>query len=113
MLEKLDRKVGRQLVFFDSADSISLAKLSKANKGRLASIKTGGGESATSGLASSLSFTPAQGWFSLFIFLFGSLLTGFSGIELIDPSAARARAAVAAANSSWFAEGTFTHVSKK
>lgn len=37
----------------------STAKLSKMNKGRLASIKTAG--TATSGLASSLAFTPVQG----------------------------------------------------
>lgn len=67
--------------------------MSKMNKGRLASIKTSSSGIATSGLASSLSFTPVQ------------------GLELIDPSKARARAA--SANESWFADGTFTHVRKE
>lgn len=40
------------------------AKLSKSSKGRLASIKTAGSGTATSGLASSLAFTPVQGMFA-------------------------------------------------
>ncbi|ORY81745.1 Nop domain-containing protein [Leucosporidium creatinivorum] len=74
-----------------AGEARSKAKLSKMSKGRLASIKTAG--TATSGLASSLAFTPVQ------------------GLELIDPSKARAK--VEDANSSWFADGAFTHVKKE
>ncbi|GAA5858067.1 hypothetical protein JCM1840_001027 [Sporobolomyces johnsonii] len=69
----------------------SKAKLSKAAKGRLASIKTSSG-TATSGLATSLAFTPVQ------------------GLELVDPSKLRNK--VDDANAKWFAEGAFTHVRK-
>lgn len=48
---------------------------------------------ATSGLASSLAFTPVQ------------------GLELIDPSKLRAK--VDDANSKWFASGAFTHIPKE
>lgn len=69
------------------------AKLSKSAKGRLASIKTTTSGTATSGLASSLAFTPVQ------------------GLELVDPSKAAKR--VAEANAKWFADdGSFTHVAK-
>jgi U4/U6 small nuclear ribonucleoprotein PRP31 len=92
------------------------AKMSKMNKGRLASIKTScectvssvsssvltslrtvASGTATSGLASSLSFTPLQ------------------GIELIDPGRVRAAAtAIPDAQAKWFGDnGTFTHVKKE
>jgi len=68
------------------------AKLSKGAKGRLASIKTSQPGTATSGLASSLAFTPVQ------------------GLELVDPSRANK---VAEANAKWFADdGSFTHIPK-
>lgn len=50
---------------------------------------------ATSGLASSLSFTPVQ------------------GLELIDPSRARANLAAVTQSNNWFASGTFTQIPKK
>ncbi|SGY21655.1 BQ5605_C016g08261 [Microbotryum silenes-dioicae] len=69
----------------------SKAKLSKSAKGRLASIKTS--SSATSGLATSLAFTPVQ------------------GLELVDPSKLRTK--TEEANANWFAnDGAFTHVQK-
>ncbi|GAA6064782.1 hypothetical protein JCM10212_004804 [Sporobolomyces blumeae] len=68
----------------------SKAKLSKSAKGRIASIKTSG--TATSGLATSLAFTPVQ------------------GLELVDPSKLRSK--VDDANAKWFADGAFTHVKK-
>ncbi|GAA5996703.1 U4/U6-U5 snRNP complex subunit PRP31 [Rhodotorula paludigena] len=69
----------------------SKAKISKSLKGRLASIKPTSG-TATSGLATSLAFTPVQ------------------GLELVDPSKMRSK--VDEANAKWFAEGAFTHVQK-
>ncbi|GAA6040887.1 hypothetical protein JCM8097_003172 [Rhodosporidiobolus ruineniae] len=71
----------------------SKAKLSKSAKGRLASVKTSSG-TATSGLATSLAFTPVQ------------------GLELVDPSKVRAK--VDEANAKWFGDGdgSFTHVKK-
>ncbi|SCV72083.1 BQ2448_4777 [Microbotryum intermedium] len=69
----------------------SKAKLSKSAKGRLSSIKTS--SSATSGLATSLAFTPVQ------------------GLELVDPSKLRTK--TEEANANWFAnDGAFTHVQK-
>ncbi|KAG9099746.1 U4/U6-U5 snRNP complex subunit prp31 [Ceratobasidium sp. 370] len=73
-----------------AADAKSRAKLSKANKLRTQAI-TRSAQSAsasTSGTATSLSFTPAQ------------------GLELVNPSLAAAR--VKAANDRWFAGGTGT-----
>ncbi|KAK4051064.1 U4/U6-U5 snRNP complex subunit prp31 [Microbotryomycetes sp. JL221] len=75
----------------ETGEARSKAKMSKMSKGRLASIK--GATSATSGLATSLAFTPVQ------------------GLELVDPSKLRAK--VDEANASWFAEGAFTHVPKE
>lgn len=69
------------------------AKLNKAQRGKLAAFKSASNGMATSGLASSLAFTPVQ------------------GLELIDPSKLRAK--VDDANSKWFANGTFTHVKKE
>ncbi|GAA5835708.1 hypothetical protein JCM3766R1_005828 [Sporobolomyces carnicolor] len=71
-------------------ESRSKAKLSKSAKGRIASIKTSG--TATSGLATSLAFTPVQ------------------GLELVDPSKLRSK--VDDANAKWFSDGAFTHVRK-
>ncbi|KAK4703767.1 U4/U6 small nuclear ribonucleoprotein PRP31, partial [Phenoliferia sp. Uapishka_3] len=68
-------------------------KLNKAQKGKLAAFKSSSNGLATSGLASSLSFTPVQ------------------GLELIDPSKLRTK--VDDANSRWFASGAFTHVPKE
>ncbi|BGP32348.1 U4/U6-U5 snRNP complex subunit prp31 [Rhodotorula toruloides] len=73
------------------AEARSKAKLSKQLKGRLGSIKTTPG-TATSGLATSLAFTPVQ------------------GLELVDPSKMRSK--VDEANAKWFADGAFTHVQK-
>ncbi|KAM0745807.1 Nop domain-containing protein [Meredithblackwellia eburnea MCA 4105] len=75
------------------AEARSQAKLTKAQKGRLASIRTSSTSSATSGLATSLAFTPVQ------------------GLELVDPSKLRNK--VKEANDKWFAEGAFTHVRKE
>ncbi|KAI5477741.1 U4/U6 small nuclear ribonucleoprotein PRP31 [Pseudohyphozyma bogoriensis] len=77
----------------NAGEARSKAKMSKANKGRLAAFKSSQSGTATSGLASSLAFTPVQ------------------GLELIDPSRARAKAS--AANDSWFGDGAFTHVKKE
>ncbi|GAA5833567.1 hypothetical protein JCM9279_001563 [Rhodotorula babjevae] len=73
------------------AEARSKAKLSKSAKGRIASIKPVSG-TATSGLATSLAFTPVQ------------------GLELVDPSKMRSK--VDEANAKWFAEGAFSHVPK-
>ncbi|GAA5901091.1 U4/U6-U5 snRNP complex subunit PRP31 [Sporobolomyces salmoneus] len=74
----------------NAGEARSKAKLSKSAKGRLASIKTSG--TATSGLATSLAFTPVQ------------------GLELVDPSKLRSK--VDDANAKWFSDGAFTHVRK-
>ncbi|GAA5952409.1 hypothetical protein JCM3765_001964 [Sporobolomyces pararoseus] len=74
----------------NTGEARSKAKLSKSAKGRLASIKTSG--TATSGLATSLAFTPVQ------------------GLELVDPSKLRSK--VDDANAKWFSDGAFTHVRK-
>ncbi|GAA5864607.1 hypothetical protein JCM8547_005597 [Rhodosporidiobolus lusitaniae] len=77
-----------------TGEAKSKAKLSKSAKGRLASIKTGPSSgTATSGLATSLAFTPVQ------------------GLELVDPSKVRAK--VDEANAKWFADGAFTQIPKK
>lgn len=77
-----------------SANASSKAKLSKANKARLAtlnrpslSLHSSGPGSSTSGTASSLSFTPVQ------------------GIELVDPSRQKK---ADEANAKWFREGQFS-----
>ncbi|WFD29147.1 U4/U6-U5 snRNP complex subunit prp31 [Malassezia sp. CBS 17886] len=77
------------------ADAKSKAKLSKANKGRLATLNrpnlslhtSAPTSSSLSGTASSLSFTPVQ------------------GIELVDPSRQKK---VEEANAKWFREGQFS-----
>ncbi|GAA6009005.1 hypothetical protein JCM11491_005709 [Sporobolomyces phaffii] len=74
----------------NAGEARSKAKLSKSAKGRIASIKTSG--TATSGLATSLAFTPVQ------------------GLELVDPSKLRSK--VDDANAKWFSDGAFTHVRK-
>ncbi|KAL8286285.1 hypothetical protein RQP46_004773 [Phenoliferia psychrophenolica] len=71
----------------------SAAKLNKAQRGKLAAFKSASNGMATSGLASSLAFTPVQ------------------GLELIDPSKLRTK--VDDANSRWFASGAFTHIKKE
>ncbi|KAL0581988.1 U4/U6-U5 snRNP complex subunit prp31 [Marasmius crinis-equi] len=73
-------------------ESKSKAKMSKANKLRTAAL-TRAAQSSTSGTATSLSVTPAQGF------------------ELTN-SASRA-AAVKAANERWFATGSFSFVGQK
>ncbi|KAK1236678.1 U4/U6-U5 snRNP complex subunit prp31 [Marasmius sp. AFHP31] len=73
-------------------ESKSKAKMSKANKLRTAAL-TRAAQSSTSGTATSLSVTPAQGF------------------ELTN-SASRA-AAVKAANERWFAQGSFSFVGQK
>ncbi|KDN40513.1 Nop domain-containing protein [Tilletiaria anomala UBC 951] len=79
------------------ADSKSRAKMSKRNINRLAALRgptssslsaASALDSATSGTASSLSFTPVQ------------------GIELVDPS--RNKTKVDEANAKWFKEGAFS-----
>lgn len=79
-----------------AADSKSRAKLSKANKLRTAALtRAGAGQSGTqtSGMATSLSVTPHQGF------------------VLSNRAAAEAR--VKAANERWFAEGNFTFTGEK
>lgn len=79
------------------ASASSKARMSKANKERLATLNrptlslqsTTPGMASTSGTASSLSFTPVQ------------------GIELVDPSRQKK---VDEANSKWFREGQFSLV---
>ncbi|GAA5870877.1 hypothetical protein JCM3774_001699 [Rhodotorula dairenensis] len=71
----------------------SKAKLSKSAKGRLASIKAPTSGTATSGLATSLAFTPVQ------------------GLELVDPSKMRNK--VEEANAKWFADGAFSTYQRK
>ncbi|WFD33347.1 U4/U6-U5 snRNP complex subunit prp31 [Malassezia cuniculi] len=77
-----------------TADAKSKARMSKANKERLATLNRplslpSVPSSSTSGIQSSLSFTPVQ------------------GIELVDPSRQRK---VAEANAKWFSEGQFSLV---
>ncbi|CAE6476525.1 unnamed protein product [Rhizoctonia solani] len=78
-----------------AADAKSKAKLSKANKLRTQAITRAAHSATTSGTATSLSFTPAQ------------------GLELVNPSLAAAR--VKAANDRWFAgnTGTFSFIGTK
>ncbi|KAH8928953.1 Nop domain-containing protein [Atractiella rhizophila] len=72
-------------------ESRSKAKMSKMNKNRLAALRgKGPSGTATSGLASSLVFTPVQ------------------GLELVDPSAQQKK--IDEANSKWFADGAFSIV---
>ncbi|KAM0791218.1 hypothetical protein ACM66B_005699 [Microbotryomycetes sp. NB124-2] len=75
----------------ETGEAKSKAKMSKMSKGRLASIKST--TAATSGLATSLAFTPVQ------------------GLELVDPGKLRNK--VADANARWFQDGAFTHVPKE
>ncbi|GAB1518886.1 small nuclear ribonucleoprotein [Rhizoctonia solani] len=78
-----------------AADAKSKAKMSKANKLRTQAITRAAQSANTSGTATSLSFTPAQ------------------GLELVNPSLAAAR--VKAANERWFAAntGTFSFIGTK
>lgn len=72
----------------NAGETRTKAKLSKRNKGRLEQMRGGGSGSATSGLSSSLAFTPVQ------------------GLELADPSAKKR---LEAAQAGWFKEtGTFS-----
>jgi len=81
------------------ADQRTKAKLGKAMQARLNSlsgIKTSLGKDSTSGLQSSLAFTPVQ------------------GIELINPSLNNAakEEMLKKANDKWFLSGTFTQIQK-
>lgn len=98
-------------------DPLAAAKLSKSAKGRIASIKPVSG-TATSGLATSLAFTPVQGASLLLppppahalVPLTLALSIASAGLELVDPSKMRSK--VDEANAKWFAEGAFSHVPK-
>lgn len=74
--------------------------MSKKNTDRLAAFRSQTSGTATSGLASSLAFTPSQ------------------GMELIDPNKAKKMKLEQANNgldSKWFgnnSDGTFTHIKK-
>ncbi|KAG0146864.1 hypothetical protein CROQUDRAFT_656855 [Cronartium quercuum f. sp. fusiforme G11] len=79
----------------NQGESRTKAKMSKANKNRLAALRStpGSGQSLnSSGTSSSLVFTPVQ------------------GLELVDPAAQRAKqqAVLDAAKPGWFAEGRFS-----
>ena len=88
------------------ANASSKARMSKANKDRLATLNRpklslqslAPAESTSSGTASSLSFTPVQGMYST---------TNLLGIELVDPSRQKR---VEEANAKWFREGQFSLV---
>ena len=83
--------------------------MSKANKLRTAAISRSAQASQTSGTATSLSVTPAQGldfivvshWFSLVML----------GFELTNRATAAQR--VKEANERWFAAGSFSFVGQK
>ncbi|EGF98727.1 uncharacterized protein MELLADRAFT_40702 [Melampsora larici-populina 98AG31] len=84
----------------NQGESRTKAKMSKANKNRLAALRStpGSGSSLnTSGTSSSLVFTPVQ------------------GLELVDPAAQRAKqqAVLDAAKPGWFAEGRFSVIPGK
>lgn len=84
----------------NQGESRTKAKMSKANKNRLAALRStpGSGSSLnTSGTSSSLVFTPVQ------------------GLELVDPAAQRAKQQVVldAAKPGWFAEGRFSVIPGK
>ncbi|KAH9816507.1 U4/U6 small nuclear ribonucleoprotein Prp31 [Melampsora americana] len=84
----------------NQGESRSKAKMSKANKNRLAALRSTAGSGSslhTSGTSSSLVFTPVQ------------------GLELVDPAAQRAKqqAVLEAAKPGWFAEGRFSVIPGK
>jgi U4/U6 small nuclear ribonucleoprotein PRP31 len=85
--------------------------MSKANKLRTAAITRSAqlGGSQTSGTATSLSVTPAQG--ETFIFFEATNLTSPSGFELTNRATAAQR--VKEANERWFAAGNFSFVGQK
>lgn len=83
-----------------AGEAKSKAKMSKANKNRLAALRASSGSGASagsSGISSSLVFTPVQ------------------GLELVDPAAQRAKqqAALDAAKPGWFGEGRFSVIPGK
>jgi U4/U6 small nuclear ribonucleoprotein PRP31 len=88
-----------------------VAKMSKANKLRTAAITRSAqlGGTQTSGTATSLSVTPAQGLASLSSNVHS--LTHPPGFELTNRAAAAQR--VKEANERWFAAGNFSFVGQK
>jgi U4/U6 small nuclear ribonucleoprotein PRP31 len=85
--------------------------MSKANKLRTAAITRSAqlSGSQTSGTATSLSVTPAQGW--TFLFFEVTNLTSLSGFELTNRATAAQR--VKEANERWFAAGNFSFIGQK
>lgn len=88
------------------------AKLSKANKLRTAALSRSAQVSQSSGTATSLSVTPAQGL--NFIVLFYHLIVSslvILGFELTNRATVAQR--VKEANERWFAAGSFSFVGQK
>jgi U4/U6 small nuclear ribonucleoprotein PRP31 len=85
--------------------------MSKANKLRTAAITRSAqlSGSQTSGTATSLSVTPAQGW--TFLLFEVTKLTSLSGFELTNRATAAQR--VKEANERWFAAGNFSFIGQK
>lgn len=89
-----------------------IAKMSKANKLRTAAITRSAqlGGTQTSGTATSLSVTPAQGITFTFLWRVKNVMY-FPGFELTNRAAAAQR--VKEANERWFAAGNFSFVGQK
>jgi U4/U6 small nuclear ribonucleoprotein PRP31 len=83
--------------------------MSKANKLRTAAISRSAQASQSSGTATSLSVTPAQGLDFIVVSHFFSLV--ILGFELTNRATAAQR--VKEANERWFAAGSFSFVGQK
>ena len=83
--------------------------MSKANKLRTAAISRSAQASQSSGTATSLSVTPAQGMDFMVVSHFFSLV--ILGFELTNRATAAQR--VKEANERWFAAGSFSFVGQK
>ncbi|KAH0587330.1 hypothetical protein H2248_006130 [Termitomyces sp. 'cryptogamus'] len=103
--------VGTGKVRAGLGEAKSRAKLSKANKLRTAAISRSAqlNGSTTSGTATSLSVTPAQG--IVLQCTIAIFLTALSGFELTNRATAAQR--VKEANERWFAGGNFSFVGQK
>ena len=85
--------------------------MSKKNKLRTAAITRSAQQAESSGTATSLSVTPAQGKQHIFHAVIDPRVTKISGFELTNRAAAAQR--VKEANERWFSGGTFSFAGQK
>lgn len=89
----------------------SRAKMSKANKLRTAALTRAAQSAQTSGTATSLAVTPAQGTINFSNWPMNSCRWVCTGFELVNPSVRAQR--VKEANDRWFGSGQYSFAGKK